>query len=483
MKLSGEVTRVAIAGATGFVGRALAQELAAHVDVVGLTRSDRVSGTESEDALEAVQWRRVDLFSLLECELSLEGVSHAFYLVHSMMPSARLTQASFDDLDLILADNFARAAERAGVKQIIYLGGIVPPGKLSAHLRSRREVEHALASTGVPTTCVRAGLVLGPGGSSTRMMTRLVAKLPVMACPRWTDSEGSPIDLRDLVKVLCRVLGHPEITSPLDVGGQEVISYRNLMQRTAAVMGHSRRFIGIPLFSPGLSTLWVSLITGSSRDLVRPLVHSLRHSMVPEHDAIQRAEFPPEHSLDESLANAVVDRDEPRTRSWESVGVRDRRLTSRNTVRSVQRLPNGSGLSAAAAASEYMRWLPRFLRPFLRVDADANGARFGLIGLSAPLLVLDRSMSRSEESRPLFYVTGGLLARPELSPQARLEFRSVLNGEVLLSAIHDFVPRLPWFIYNATQALAHLWVMGSFGRHLAQTPPEALPATSEAAQP
>ncbi len=458
--------RVAIAGATGFVGRALAAALLPSWDVVGITRGEKVRRSAEEAHLDEVEWRRADLFSLLECELALQGCSHAFYLVHSMMPSARLTQASFDDLDLLLADNFARAAARAGVTRIVYLGGIVPSGDVSAHLRSRHEVEDALASTGIPVTTVRAGLVLGPGGSSAEMMTRLVQRLPLMACPSWTRSRSSPIDVRDLLPILKAALEAPEAPVVIEVGGPEVVSYRGLMERTSQVLGKRRWFVPVPLFTPGLSTLWVALVTGASRALVRPLVQSLRHSMLPKDQSWQRAHHPARYSLEDALEHAITAPRGERTEAMTAVVIRDRDAAPRNTVRSVQRLPNPGALTAAETATEYMRWLPRFLRPFIQVEVDNDTARFRLAGVRAPLLLLERSPERSEESRPLFYVVGGLLARPGLSPRARLEFRQALGGRVVLSAIHDFVPRLPWFLYNATQAVVHLWVMRSFGRHL-----------------
>lgn len=464
--------RVAIAGATGFVGRALAASLVPTWDVVGLTRGDRVRRSVDEPALASVEWRRAELFSLLECELALQGCTHAVYLVHSMMPSARLTQASFDDLDLLLADNFARAAAHAGVRRIVYLGGIVPPGEVSAHLRSRHEVEDALGSTGIPVTTVRAGLVLGPGGSSAEMMLRLVERLPVMACPSWTASESRPIDVRDLLPVLIGALEDPDAPPVVEVGGPEVVSYRGLMERAAAVLGKRRVFLPVPLFTPGLSTLWVSLVTGASSDLIRPLVQSLRHSMLPADMGWQETHHPPTIALADALQHAASAPDAPPTgEPIPTVVVRERDAAPRNTVRSVQRLPNPGALSAEEAATEYMRWLPRFLRPFVRVQVEGPRAWFRLLGVSTPLLALERSEERSEETRPLFYVVGGLLARPDLSPLGRLEFRQALGGRVVIAAIHEFVPRLPWFLYNATQALVHLWVMRSFGRHLGRLLP------------
>ena len=133
-------------------------------------------------------------------------------------------------------------------------------------------------------------------------------------------------------------------------------------------------------------------------------------------------------------------------------------------------------------AAEYARWLPRFMRPFLRVDVDDDGTCRFAWPLRAPLLVLSFAKERSHDDRQLYYVTGGLLARVVERGRARLEFRSVLDGRFVLAAIHDFVPRLPWFVYSSTQAIVHLFVMTSFGRHLGriarETPAPPRTATS-----
>ena len=136
---------------------------------------------------------------------------------------------------------------------------------------------------------------------------------------------------------------------------------------------------------------------------------------------------------------------------------------------SVQRLRIREGRSAAWAAEEYVKWMPRFFRPFLRVSVDEDRTcRFFLWPFPSPLLVLTFAKDRSSPDRQLFYVTGGLLSRASTGPRPRLELRTVLGGEFLLAAVHDFVPRLPWLIYKYTQALVHLFVMRAFGRHLAE---------------
>src|ERR1700761_2840056 len=160
-----------LAGAAGFIGQALAATLKDHFRVIGLSRKARPTDAN------VAEYRRCDLFNLREAEAGLAGADYAVYLVHSMLPSARLTQGSFADMDLICADNFARAARIAGARQIVYLGGLIPDDvKLSPHLRSRLEVERTLGRYGTPLTVLRAGLILGAQGSSFQILLRLVRR-------------------------------------------------------------------------------------------------------------------------------------------------------------------------------------------------------------------------------------------------------------------------------------------------------------------
>ena len=480
---------VAIAGATGFVGTELRKALADDFDLVGLTRSATRAGRH--DPGDPVEWRRCDLFSLLDLEHGLEGADYAIYLVHSMLPSSRLTQGTFADLDLVLADNFARAAEHNGVKQVVYLSGLLPDDRseLSKHLRSRFEVEQTLGARSVPVTTLRTGLVVGPGGSSLRILVNLVRRLPAMVLPSWTESDTQPVALRDVVRAVRLVLGHPApYDGVFDVAGPEVMTYREMMERTARVMDLDRRMVGVPFITPRLSTLWVSLVSGSSRALAGPLVASLKHDMVVRDNPVQRAIAPDALGFEDAL-RASLDPDrhllpDPRKplRKPDDRAIREQRL-----VRSVQRFPLPPGRSAAWAAQEYLRWLDDVAGPFVRVEVVGQGdetvARFRVGPVPQPVLELTYSPDRSHPDRALFYVTGGLLHKPGSEHRGRLEFRQVLGGRTLLAGIHDFAPRLPWWLYQTTQALAHLFVMHEFGRHLRRLVAQSDAAAAGAAAP
>jgi hypothetical protein len=295
---------------------------------------------------------------------------------------------------------------------------------------------------------------------------RLVKRLPVMVGPRWMRSRSQAIALADVVLLLRYALENPELGGQAyDVGCDEVLTYAEMLRMMAEVLGKNPPILTLPVATANLSLLWVSVVTGASRALVRPLVDSLKHDMVARDGLVlqKRAGLTP-MPLRRALAEAVL-HDGDRVTAPSVTRARGDSL-----VRSVQRLPLPPNRDAAWVADEYARWLPTFFRPFLRVDVDeAKTCRFYFRPLRSPLLVLAFAPARSSADRQLFRVTGGLLARRSTAAAghpARLEFRSVLERQWVLAAIHDFSPSLPWVIYKFTQAIVHLWVMHAFGRHL-----------------
>ncbi|HJL26858.1 MAG TPA: hypothetical protein RMH80_31855, partial [Polyangiaceae bacterium LLY-WYZ-15_(1-7)] len=268
------------------------------------------------------------------------------------------------------------------------------------------------------------------------------------------------------IRAVRHALPRPEEAGVYDIGGPDVMSYREMMARTARVLGKRRPTLPVPLFTPELSTLWVTLVTGAPRALVGPLVQSLRHAMVARPNPLLASLLEDAQGFEEALRAAL----DEEARASATPRVADRAAERREhrparTVRSVQRLPRPAGLDADDVARAYLDWLPRHLWPVLRAERDGDVVSLGFWGLPRPLLELTLSAERSTPDRALFYVTGGLLARTDGPRPGRLEFRRVM-GDAVLAAIHDFQPALPWPVYKATQALAHLEVMHAFGRHL-----------------
>ena len=400
-------------------------------------------------------------------EAGLKGVDYAIYLVHSMMPAARLVQANFRDLDVLCADNFAQGAAAQGVKHIVYVGGLQPGGDTnSMHLQSRLEVENVLGSYGVSVTTLRAGMIVGGSGSSFQILTRLIDRLPVMVCPSWTDTATHPVALQDVVWAIDKTVDSPDEESRVfDLGAPNQCSYRQLMATTSEVMGKQRTFIPVPLVTPGLSRLWISMVTGAPKALVAPLISSLRYEMVARDDPKFRLPGEPKtpirKTLEQVLEAQQAKAEEPRAFR------RPSKQTSAPVVLSVLRMRLPAGRDAEWAAEQYFRWLPKAMGWFfpLTVKQQDDVLEFKVFSWGPALLRIERRLSAN---RPVFRVLDGLLARE--SRRGRLEFRTVLDGRTLIVAVHEFVPRLPWWIYRMTQAMGHAWIMGRFEKHLARQP-------------
>lgn len=446
---------IAIAGATGFIGRWFIGEYARKYDIIALSRR------EMEESMRAgVTWRKVDLYSISSTVDALAGADYALYLVHSMQPSTRMNQSSFEDTDLLLADNFSRAAYQVGLKQIIFMGGILPKGEseFSVHLRSRLEVELTLGARATPLTALRAGIVVGPGGSSFEIVEKLVKRLPVMLCPKWTRSETQPVALQDVLTIIDYCAGNERAYGEaIEIGSAEKNTYMGMLQTTARMLGKRRYIRSVPFFSLGLSKLWVALFSDSSITFVSPLIESLRHKMTVEEHPLMKELNLPYKTFEEAVQITLDHRDHlpglPR-----GVPSQD----ERNTVRSVQRLSNPSRKNAEWVAQAYLEWLPKSFKSVIRVGEKEGVVAFQLFGVD--LLRLQFVKDRSDSDRQLFYIVGGLLVKR--TNHGWLEFRSVLGGAYIISALHEFVPRLPWFVYRNSQALVHVWVMRRFGKYL-----------------
>lgn len=403
------------------------------------------------------EWRKVNLYSLSSTAAALEGADYALYLVHSMEPSSRLNQGSFEDTDLLLADNFARAAAQQNLRHIVFIGGILPKdsSQFSTHLRSRFETEQTLGSGAVPLTTIRASIIIGAGGSSFDIVRKLTERLPIMACPKWCESPSQPIGIRNMLEIIDRTLGNEALYDrPVEVGAPKIHTYMDLLKITSRQMGKKRLIFSIPFFTLGFSKLWVAKFSDSSTTFVSPLIESLKHQMTVngENNPFPDLDYTPiEDAIDGALNDEVPPL--PKRRYPKS---------AKNTVRSVQRLPNPAGKSAYWVANTYPEWLSKKFTFFLKAKKQGSRVRFFLFGFV--LLELSFVEERSDNNRQLFFITGGLLARR--LDYGWLEFRSVLDNRFVIAAIHEFVPRLPWYLYRLSQAVIHLLIMNWFGSFL-----------------
>lgn len=276
------LTRVLLTGATGYIGGRLLPllESAGHRVRCLARQPQRLSGRVAAGT-EVVAGDLLDPSTL---DAALAGVDTAYYLVHSMGDAG-----GFEEKERRAAENFARAARRAGVKRIIYLGGIGNDGELSAHLRSRQDVGRILRDSGIPTVEFRASIIIGSGSVSFELVRALVNKLPVMITPRWVKTPAQPIAVEDVLRYLVAARDMELAESErFDIGGRDAVSYGDLMREYARQRGLRRLFLPVPVLSPRLSSLWLGLVTPVYARIGRKLIDSIRHPTVADDRAARR---------------------------------------------------------------------------------------------------------------------------------------------------------------------------------------------------
>ncbi len=284
--------RCLVTGASGYIGGRLVPELlAAGYSVRCMARDP---GKLSDRPWSAqVEIMAADALDRSGVRQALDGIDVAYYLIHSLG-----TGSSFEQRDRDSARIFADAARDAGVKRVVYLGGITSGrhGQLSPHLRSRGEVGNILLGSGVPTAALQAAVIIGSGSASFEMLRYLTERLPAMVTPMWVDTRIQPIAVRDVLRYLVGAAALPaEVNRRFDIGGPDILTYAEMMRRYAAMAGLPPRIlIRIPVLTPRLSSHWVGLVTPVPSGLAKPLVESLRNEVVAsEHDIAAYIPDPP----------------------------------------------------------------------------------------------------------------------------------------------------------------------------------------------
>lgn len=268
--------KVTVFGASGFVGTALLPLLAAEHEVVAVSRS-------AQEDEPHVRWLEGDVGSREDVARAVDGAATVYYLVHS------LGSNDFERQDREAADNVATACEKAGVKQIIYLGGLGDhTPNASPHLRSRHETGQRLASGSVPVTTLRAAMIVGKGSAAFETTVALVDRLPAMLMPRWVSTPTQPIGLDDISRYLNGVCGlHLALGESFDAGGPEIMTYRQMIERIARLRGRRTLLLEVPVLTPTLSSLWLHLVTPVNASVARPLVEGLRNPTIAREERLR----------------------------------------------------------------------------------------------------------------------------------------------------------------------------------------------------
>ncbi|MDQ3122268.1 MAG: NAD(P)H-binding protein [Actinomycetota bacterium] len=268
--------KVVVFGATGVVGTALLPRLASEHELVAVSRTAR--GDEPH-----VRWIEGDASSAEDVARAVEGAEVVYYLVHS------LGSRDFERQDRAAAQNVADASEQAGVSQIVYLGGLGDDSPTaSSHLRSRRETGERLASGATPVTTLRAAMVVGKGSAAFETIVALVDRLPAMITPSWVATPTQPIALVDIARYLAGTCGNgATFGRSFDVGGSEVMTYRQMIERIAILRGRRPLIVEVPVLTPRLSSLWLHLVTPVGASVARPLIEGLKNPTVAREERIR----------------------------------------------------------------------------------------------------------------------------------------------------------------------------------------------------
>jgi uncharacterized protein YbjT (DUF2867 family) len=313
---------VLVTGATGYIGgRLVPRLLDAGYSVTCIARSERKLRARHWSARTGVTLVEGDLADEAALKEAMRGCRFAYYLVHSMEAAGERYAA----VDRKLARSFARAAKAENLERIVYLGGLGETGAgLSPHLASRREVESELASTEVPVTTLRAAMIVGSGSASFEILRYLVERLPIMVTPRWVSTECQPIAIEDVLFVLVAVLEIPQsVGRAFDIGGADVLSYREILQLTAKALGLRRRVVlPVPVLTPRLSSLWIHLVTPVGHRIARPLAEGLKNRVVCRDDEMGRLTGHRFLGAREAIAGAVESTSANRvSTAWSDAGV------------------------------------------------------------------------------------------------------------------------------------------------------------------
>ncbi|MFP4091120.1 MAG: SDR family oxidoreductase [Cyclobacteriaceae bacterium] len=274
--------KILLTGANGYIGMRLLPVLVRNgYEVICLVRDKR--RMKVDQAIEdSISYYEADLLKEETLKNLPKDIDVAYYLVHSIGASA-----DYEKLEAKAASNFVESIGKTNCKQVIYLSGIVNDDHLSKHLRSRKNVEDILMKGPVPTTVLRAGIIIGSGGASFEIIRDLVEKLPVMIAPRWVSTKSQPIALRNVLQYLDGVIMKEKAFNKVyDIGGPEILTYKDMLMQFAEVRDLKRYIISVPVLSPRLSSLWLYFVTNTSFNLARGLVDSMKNEVTVKHEGI-----------------------------------------------------------------------------------------------------------------------------------------------------------------------------------------------------
>ena len=445
--------KILLTGASGYIGSHLMNKLKDNYEIIAISRN-----IENKSNEHNVTWKAADLFDLNEITEVMEDIDIAIYLVHSMMPSAKLTQASFEDMDALLADNFAKAASYNKVQHIVFMSGLIPnTNELSPHLRSRLECEQILGSYGVPVSTLRAGLIIGSKGSSYPILKKLVERLPGLLLPKWAYNTTLQVAIDDVIDGLYKIVErNPNENESIDIGGPSHMTYKDLFKQTAEVLDKRLPTIDLPIIPIWLSKYWVKLISGVPKEMVYPLMDSLIHDMIRNDENIVKDISIGKIDYKESVRNALEEETKTQKKGKSS------RKGDIKDVRAISRVVLPKDVNMIQLAESYANFLNRITLNVVNSDFNEDNFTISVPFLNKDLLLLSKDFKASNNERILYRIVGGDFALDSDGGNARLEFRRLPNSDACIIALQEYEPTLPWWVYKYTQAKVHKSVMNLF---------------------
>ncbi|MEB6066414.1 NAD-dependent epimerase/dehydratase family protein [Staphylococcus arlettae] len=445
--------KILLTGASGYIGSHLMNKLKDNYEIIAISRN-----IENKSNEHNVTWKAADLFDLNEITEVMEDIDIAIYLVHSMMPSAKLTQASFEDMDALLADNFAKAASYNKVQHIVFMSGLIPnTSELSPHLRSRLECEQILGSYGVPVSTLRAGLIIGSKGSSYPILKKLVDRLPGLLLPKWAYNTTLPVAIDDVIDGLYKIVERqPNKNESIDIGGPSHMTYKDLFKQTAEVLDKRLPTVDLPIIPIWLSKYWVKLISGVPKEMVYPLMDSLIHDMIRNDENIVKDISIGKIDYKESVRNALEEETKTQKKGKSS------RKGDIKDVRAISRVVLPKDVNMIQLAESYANFLNRITLNVVNSDFNEDNFTVSVPCLNKDLLLLSKDFKASNKERILYRIVGGDFALDSDGGNARLEFRRLPNSDACIIALQEYEPTLPWWVYKYTQAKVHKSVMNLF---------------------
>lgn len=445
--------KILLTGASGYIGSHLMNKLKDNYEIIAISRN-----IENKSNEQNVTWKAADLFDLNEITEVMEDIDIAIYLVHSMMPSAKLTQASFEDMDALLADNFAKAASYNKVQHIVFMSGLIPnTNELSPHLRSLLECEQILGSYGVPVSTLRAGLIIGSKGSSYPILKKLVERLPGLLLPKWAYNITLPVAIDNVIDGLYKIVErNPNENESIDIGGPSHMTYKDLFKQTAEVLDKRLPTIDLPIIPIWLSKYWVKLISGVPKEMVYPLMDSLIHDMIRNDENIVKDISIGKIEYKESVRNALEEETKTQKKGKSS------RKSDIKDVRAISRVVLPKDVNMIQLAESYANFLNRITLNVVNSDFNEDNFTISVPCLNKDLLLLSKDFKASNNERILYRIVGGDFASDSDGGNARLEFRRLPNSDACIIALQEYEPTLPWWVYKYTQAKVHKSVMNLF---------------------